>query len=63
MVHQIIASQTVHVLIPRNCEYVKLHEKNGIKEAEGIQVANHLTQKKENFSGLREWAQCNHKGL
>lgn len=54
MVGQIIAFQTVHVLIPRNCEYVKLHEKNGIKEAEGIQVANHLTQKKGNFSGLHE---------
>ena len=33
------------------------------KEADGVTVANQLTLKQEDYSGLSEWTPCNHKCL
>ena len=34
-----------------------------IKVADGIKVTNQLILRREDYPGLFEWVQCNHKGL
>ena len=54
--------RNVHVLIPRNCEYVNLTWQEGIKIAEEIKAANQPTLRWGDYPALFTWAQSNHEG-
>lgn len=53
MIYRVFASKSVHVLIFRNCEYVKLYGKreftDSLKFADGSKIASHLTLRRRLF--------------
>lgn len=60
MEDRIMASQNVHILIPKSCEYVVLQWQEVIKDADEIEVANQLILRQGDYCALSGWAQGNH---